>query len=75
MAYSIFITPAALNDLEDAINYYNSKAANLGSRFANEADKQFETIAKNPDAFAERYKNVRGKLLAFSIPYFIYNRP
>jgi len=38
MIYRINITPSALNDIQDGLEYYNSKAANLGFRFADEVD-------------------------------------
>ena len=73
MAYIIYITPTALNDIEEAINYYNSKATNLGFKFADDVENNFLVIAQHPNAFAERYKGVRGKLLK-RFPYLIlYN--
>ncbi len=70
MSYTIYITPAAINDIEATVNYYNDKAPGLGLRFADDVDNDFSAIALNPDAFAERYKNVRGKLLR-KFPYLI----
>jgi plasmid stabilization system protein ParE len=63
MTYTIYISPAALNDISDAVNYYNSKIENLGFRFTDDVDENFGIIAKQPKAFSERYKTVRGKLL------------
>lgn len=63
MTYAIYISPAALNDISDAVIYYNGKVENLGFRFTDDVEENFEIIATHPKAFTERYKNVRGKLL------------
>jgi hypothetical protein len=34
MRYIVFITSTAIRDLEAAVDYYDGKAENLGSRFA-----------------------------------------
>ena len=56
--YALHITPRALNDIDSAVNYYNGESQNLGFRFADELEKNFEKIASHPDAFAIRYKDV-----------------
>lgn len=71
MIYRINITPSALNDIQDGLEYYNSKAANLGFRFADEVDNSLQAIAKMPVAYGYRYKNVRGKLL-YKFPFLIF---
>ncbi len=38
MSFSILITPAAVRDLQAAVDYYNEKAENLGYRFADLVD-------------------------------------
>ena len=63
MAYTVYITPSAINDIEEALLYYNGKVSDLGFEFADDVDKNLHSITQNPYAFAERYKNVRGKLL------------
>jgi len=60
-------------DMDETVAYYNSKNDGLGYRFADEVHDNFASIAQNPDAFAERYKNVRGKLLK-KFPYLILYR-
>ncbi len=70
MACTVYMTPSAINDIEEALKYYNTKVTDLGFKFADEVDDNLESIAQNPYAFAERYKNVRGKLVK-RFPYLI----
>jgi toxin ParE1/3/4 len=70
MAYTVYITPSAINDIEEALEYYNDKVTNMGFRFTDDVDNNLQSIAQNPHAFAKRYKNVRGKLLN-KFPYLI----
>lgn len=32
MLYTVYITPTAITDIEEAFDYYNSKVSNLGFR-------------------------------------------
>lgn len=63
MVYEIFITPAALSDIAQAVEYYNTKVEDLGYKFADDLENNFQIISFNPKAFSVRYRNVRGKLL------------
>jgi len=73
MPYKIYITPAAIDDIDEAVNYYNAKVADLGFKFADDVEDNLAAIAEHPNAFTERYNNVRGKLLK-RFPYLIlYN--
>lgn len=71
--YRIFITPAALLDLEEAVEYYNSKADKLGDKLAVLVDNSLLQIANLPTAYGYRYKDVRGKFLK-RFPYLILFR-
>ncbi|MEO6452758.1 MAG: type II toxin-antitoxin system RelE/ParE family toxin [Ginsengibacter sp.] len=70
MSYTIFVSPTAVEDLQDAIDYYNEKAESLGYRFADLVDEYFKRIASVPTASAIRYKDVRGKPMTI-FPYLI----
>ena len=63
MTYRILITPTALLDISEAIKYYNTKANNLGYKFADDLENNLTQIALMPKAYSIRYKNVRAKLL------------
>lgn len=70
MPYTIFVTPAATEDIAVAIEYYNALATDLGYRFADLVADYFDRIAVLPTTSAIRYKNVRCKPLK-RFPYLI----
>lgn len=70
MIYEISITPSALLDISEGVEYYNTKAEDLGYKFADDIENNFKIISLNPKAFTIRYKNVRGKLLK-KFPFLI----
>lgn len=45
MACTVYITPSAINDIEEAFKYYNTKVTDLGFKFADEVDDNLESIA------------------------------
>ena len=71
MSYSITITALAIDDIQDGLEFYNSRVTNLGFRFAHEVDAALQDIAAIPTAYSYRYKNVRGKQLR-KFPYVIF---
>lgn len=73
MAYRILMTGKALDDIDEAYHWYGSKAVDLDARFAFDLDETLQRISENPDAFAKRYKDVRGKLLK-KFPYLVLYR-
>jgi toxin ParE1/3/4 len=70
MPYTIFITPAATEDIAAAIEYYNALSPDLGYRFADLLASYFDRIAAMPTASPVRYKNVRSKPIK-RFPYLI----
>ena len=70
MPYTVFITPAAVRDLEAVVDYYNGKAENLGKRFADLVNDYFERIASVPTASTVRYRDIRCKPMII-FPYLI----
>ena len=70
MSYEILITPAALLDISEAVEYYNAKAKSLGYKFAADVDNNLRIISLMPKAYSIRYKKVRGKLLK-KFPFLI----
>jgi plasmid stabilization system protein ParE len=61
--YTIDITPTALADITEAVDYWNSKQTYLGYDFIDEVEKSFQSILLLPTGFSKRYKEVRGKLV------------
>ena len=71
MVYATTITPTAIDDIQEALDYYNAISPRLGYRIADEIDTSIEEISKMPLAYSFRYKNVRAKLLV-KFPYLIF---
>lgn len=65
------LTPRAQNLLLETIQWYNKQRKGQGTKFYNEVIASFETIAKNPDAFQFRYKDVRVSPLK-KHPYLVF---
>lgn len=71
--FSIDIEPEALDDIQNAIDYYNSCKTGLGKRFYNTIDKHFKFLAKNYTSFAVRYDDIRCMPVG-KFPYMIHYR-
>ena len=71
MVYATTITPTAIDDIQEALDYYNAISPMFGYRIADEIDTSIEEISKMPLAYSFRYKNVRAKLLV-KFPYLIF---
>jgi plasmid stabilization system protein ParE len=67
------ILPAAKQDIRTAAAWYNEKQRGLGKRFTNEVREKLAFIQKNPEAAANRYKNVRTATLDL-FPFMIHYR-
>jgi len=70
MTRKIRITPKALNDIQEAINYYNGQQKGLGRRFQKNVDKYLSKIQKMPQSATIAFDNVRYKVVD-SFPYII----
>ena len=65
------ISPFALTDLEESIEYYNLEKQNLGNEFAKIVNSTFERIKENPNQFPKEYKEMRkAKTERFSFNVF-----
>lgn len=73
MSYKIVIEPRAIADIQDAVDYYETKREDLGAYFYQIVDEYIESIAKNP-FFQIRYKDYHGlpvKIFPYIILYHI----
>ena len=68
---TLSISPTALADMQQASDYYNDHATNLGHRFIAEVKEVFSLILKTPNGFAIRYKNVRAVKVK-SFPFLVF---
>ena len=77
MNHQIKLTPTALNDLQNAIYYYNNQQKGLGKRFDTAIKRMLTQIKKFPTAGSFMYDEVRFRVLKkfpFIILYEIIDR-
>lgn len=73
MSYKIVIEPRAIADIQEAVEYYESKKEHLGVYFFQIIEEYIESISKNP-FFQIRYKDYHGlpiKIFPYIILYYI----
>jgi plasmid stabilization system protein ParE len=71
--FTIEIEPEALDDIQKAIDYYNSQKTGLGKRFYKKIERSFEFLKKHAFSFAVRYDDIRCMPLK-KFPYLIHYR-
>jgi plasmid stabilization system protein ParE len=71
MAFKVIIKPLAYEDLDAAINCYESQQKGLGVRFLQSFEISINKIGNHPLHYATYYKNVRRHLLKI-FPYKIF---
>jgi toxin ParE1/3/4 len=74
MIYKIIVSPRALKEIENAIEYYGLYSANAPSHFITSPKQCYSKLENNP-LLRIRYKNVRAiglKKFPFSL-YFVLN--
>ena len=59
MKYSVSLQPEARQDIQNAIDWYESKQFNLGTSYFQELVETINIIAQNPAIFQVRYREVR----------------
>lgn len=66
MSYSVFFEENAINDIQEAVSYYDIKKEGLGEVFYTSLENAIETIIINPN-FQIRYKDYVGLPLKNSL--------
>lgn len=57
--YHIQVSPEAVNDLQQAADWYNLRGEGLGERFFKQAKSQIDALKTNALIYAIRYDEVR----------------
>ena len=70
MTFNVIIQPEAFEDIQEGVDYYNSKQDALGSRFHAEVLKNIQSIRENP-FYQTRYDAIHCKPLKI-FPYMIH---
>jgi plasmid stabilization system protein ParE len=71
MAYKVIVDPAANFDIMENIDWYNKAQPGLGIKFYKQVQSVFNSIRKNPFAFAVRYKTSHTALVK-KFPYMVH---
>ena len=71
MSYPIHIFKAALDDMQEALDWYDSQSTGLEQRFSKEVNQRLSFISQKPEASPVRAENFRGTQLK-KFPYTIY---
>ncbi len=73
--YKVKIEPEALADIQEITDWYNEQQKGLGGRFQKSAVKHINSLSKDPQIYAIRYKEIRCVIIK-KFPYmahFYYN--
>jgi toxin ParE1/3/4 len=71
MSHPIVLSADAVLDIDEAVEYYNSRSYGLGFEFADTLNSYFRKISQLPTASAIRYDNIRVKPVD-TFPYTIH---
>ncbi len=71
MSATLHIFKAALDDLQNALDWYESQSSGLENRFSKEINERLTFISNHPEASPFRAENFRGTQLK-KFPYTIY---
>ena len=72
MAYTIQISKAIISEVDQAVQWYESKEKGLGDRFENEFKTKLARIKDNPKLFQEIEANQRRAVLSSSFPFTVH---
>jgi hypothetical protein len=69
--FNLLIEPEALSDIQEITGWYNGKQAGLGKRFQSTAIRHINSLSKEPQIYAIRYKEIRCMLIK-KFPYMVH---
>lgn len=61
--YKVKVEPEALSDIQEITDWYNKAQAGLGERFQKTTIKHINSLNKDPQIYAVRYKEIRCVLI------------
>jgi hypothetical protein len=71
--YKVSIDPDALQDIQDATDWYNEQLAGLGGHFQKQVKIQIGSLKKNALGHSVRYEDVRCMLIK-RFPFLVHYR-
>jgi hypothetical protein len=69
--YKLKIDAGALQDIQEATDWYNGQSGGLGSRFQKQVKLQINKLRNNPGIYGIRYADVRSVLVK-KFPFLIH---
>ena len=69
--YKIKIEPEAINDIQEATDWYNEQLQGLGSRFQKQVIVKINSLKNNPSTYAVRYTDVRCMIIK-KFPFIVH---
>jgi len=69
--YQISIDPEALQDIQDATDWYNEQLEGLGGHFQKQVKTQISLLKKNAGTYSVRYQDVRCMLIK-RFPFLVH---
>ncbi|MCB8994970.1 MAG: type II toxin-antitoxin system RelE/ParE family toxin [Bacteroidales bacterium] len=73
MIYEVLFRKEALQDILEAIAWYEKNLVGLGDEFLIAVENEIHLIEQNPYLFEDKYKGIR-KVITNRFPYIIYYR-
>jgi len=70
-SFAVAFSPFALDDIEQAVDYYNQLQPGLGKRFSQQVYLSFTAIKRNPFFATVRYDNIRCAQVK-KFPYLVH---
>ena len=69
--FAVIFSPIAIDDAEQAVDYYEEKQAGLGKRFAGQLKNTLNSIKRNPFFASVRYDDIRCAAVK-KFPYLVH---
>ena len=70
-SYKLIIDTEALQDIQEATNWYNEQSSGLGTRFQKQTKSQINKLKSTPNNYSVRYANVRCMLIK-KFPFLVH---
>lgn len=71
LTFIVKIDPEALQDIQQATDWYNEQLPGLGDRFQKQVKQQINSLRMNAQNYSIRYKNVRCMIIK-KIPFLVH---
>lgn len=70
-SFTFIFSPVAIENVEQAVDYYEKKQTGLGNRFAEQLQLTLNTVKRNPFFATVRYDDIRCARIK-NFPYMVH---